>query len=165
MASFDQHINQALKNFRVLEGINRAVPDSWDWQVTAAFYSGVHLVNAHLAKTANLHYRTHKDVKLSLFSAMSPAKIPEDIYLAYAKLEMLSRRARYLCSDQEKPNPGDESKAFLSFDKHLRKALLHLDKLLIYLASVYHLTFPKVQLDCIELTGVTLTYFAHAKTT
>lgn len=164
MASFDQHINQARKNFIVLEGINKSVTDSWDWQVTTAFYAAVHLVNAHLAQKANLHYRTHKDVKISLYSSMSPAKIPEEIYLAYAKLEMLSRRARYLCSDQEKPNPGDESKAFLTFDKHLRKALIHLDKLMNYIASAYSLSFPKIYLDCAELKGITLTYFIYAKT-
>ena len=127
-----------------------------------AFYAAVHLVNAHLAQTANLHYRTHKDVKLSLYNPMSPGKIPDSIYLAYAKLEMLSRRARYLCNDENRP--GDESKAFLTFDKHLKRAVIHLDTLLNYMASKHGKTFPKIPLDCIELSGLSLIYFFYSRT-
>lgn len=159
MASFDQHIKQSLKNVSVLQGINSNVPDSWDWQVTTSFYSALHLVNAHLASVANLHYRTHKDVKNALFSQTSPAKIPEDIYLSYAKLELLSRRARYLCTDNA--NSTDDNHGFLTYDKHLKKALHHLDVIIDFFSKKYNLTYPCLDLDCLEILKSNLKYFKH----
>src|SRR5690606_26414230 len=127
------------KNVEVLQGINNNVPESWDWQVTTSFYSAVHLVNAHLAAVADLHYRTHNDVKVALYKETSLAKVPDAIYLSYTKLELLSRRARYLCSDD--PN-ADVSHGFLTHDKHLRKALHHLDVLITYFSEKYKLIYP-----------------------
>lgn len=93
MASFDSHILQAKNNLDFLLAINLINNINWDWQVTIAYYVGVHIVNAHIIGTSNMHYRAHHEVKNELYN---DAEIPEDIYLAYAKLEGLSRRARYL---------------------------------------------------------------------
>ena len=96
MASFDSHILQAKNNLDFLLAINLINNINWDWQVTIAYYVGVHIVNAHIIGTSNMHYRAHHEVKNVLYNDSS---IPEDIYLAYAKLEGLSRRARYLISE------------------------------------------------------------------
>ena len=54
MASFQEHIAQANRNLDFLEQANQSLNTFWDWQVTAAFYVCVHLVNAHLAQKSGL---------------------------------------------------------------------------------------------------------------
>jgi len=87
MADFQSHITQAKRNLKFLEQTNTSSNGAWDWQVTIAYYTAVHIVNAHLAKGANLHYTTHEKVKNALFKPLSPVKIDQNIYLAYHKLE------------------------------------------------------------------------------
>ena len=146
MASFDDHINQAKRNLLFLEKINNQCKEFYDWQVTACFYSSLHLVNAHLT-TLNLQYRKHKDVKavLNPFS-MSPAKLPEEEYTAYISLQSLSRRARYLVN--EKDDNLNSSQAFFTHDKHLGRAIRHLDKLATYFTNRYRFTLDALKIDC-----------------
>ena len=82
MASFDDHISQAKGNLTFLTGVNLNFNSNWDWQVTICFYVAVHLMNGHLAKKANLHYRTHNDVKngINPHNPTAVYKVPEDIY-------------------------------------------------------------------------------------
>ena len=87
MADYQAHINQAKKNLTILSGISKQIDKSWDWQVTCCYYVAVHLMNSHIAKTANLHYKTHEKVKTALYDPMSTCKIPDDTYAAYIKLE------------------------------------------------------------------------------
>ncbi len=63
MASFQDHISQAKCNLRFLGSVNNQIKNTWDWQVTVAFYVAVHMINARIADKANLHYRSHEAVK------------------------------------------------------------------------------------------------------
>lgn len=104
-----------------------------------------------MAKKANLHYRTHEDVKHAInpYARVSLCSLPENIYLAYVKLEGLSRRARYLCSDDTTNKSNDE---FLTYDKHFAKAVKNLDILLDYFKSEYKLSYPTLPIECLELS-------------
>ena len=160
MAEFQAHVNQALRNLTTLSKINKFIEDSWDWQVTTSYYVGVHIMNAHIAKTANLHYNTHDKVKNALYNQLSPAKIDQNIYLDYGKLENLSRRARYLCSDT---NTTQSTVAHLTHDVHLKRALQKLDTIMEYMAKLHSITFPITDIDCIEIKSLTLKYFKYVK--
>lgn len=152
MATFEEHLKQAKNNLAFLVQTNSASANFWDWQVTVSFYVAVHVINAHLAKVANLHYRTHEDVKNAInpYNLMSAGKIPEDIYLAYAKLEGLSRRARYLCHDDF---GNRENRAFFTYDKHLAKAVKNLDKILFYFSDTFSVAFNRSIIKCADLSA------------
>lgn len=147
MADFDDHILQAKRNLIFLEEVNSKISDSTDWQVTICFYTALHLVNAHLSKFG-LQYRRHTDVKNALnpLSQTSPSKLPEDEYVAYAALQMLSRRSRYLVN--EKDGKVGSSKAHLTYDKHLAKAIRHLDTLISFFFSRYRVELPEISIKC-----------------
>lgn len=162
MADFQSHINQAKRNLSTLYQLNQNTTDSWDWQVTIAYYVGVHLMNAHIAKKGNLHYKTHEKVKIALFDDMSPCKIPEDIYISYVKLENLSRRARYLCHEDKR---GDHDHAFFTFDKHFKKALIQLNQLMIFFEKEQDIQFSIIDIDCIEIKSLSLFYFPYKQNT
>ncbi|HEY8929204.1 MAG TPA: hypothetical protein VIM55_08445 [Mucilaginibacter sp.] len=159
MADFQAHIQQAKKNLATLSEISLKVNDSWDWQVTCAYYTAVHLMNAHLAQTVNQHYKTHVDVKNALFNSLWPSKVPDDIYTSYSKLENLSRRARYLCHDNLAQN--DPSTAYITYDRHLMKALKKLDAILVFFAFKYQVSFNISDIDCIELKNGPFKYFQY----
>lgn len=158
MAQFDDHIAQAKRNLNFLSSINTRVADCYDWQVTVCFYTALHFVNAHLSKY-NLQYRKHRDVNyaLNFATATSPARLPEDEYLAYTALQSLSRRSRYLVN--EKDNNLSSSQAFLTFDKHLARSLRHLDKLLQHFESRYSIGVNQVEIKCPEIKDGELKFF------
>ena len=148
MATFEAHVKQAAHNLRFLENTVHAEPVFQDWSVTACFYTAVHLVNAHLAQH-QLQYRSHNDVKhaLSPYNKLSIAHLPEDEFVAYETLKMLSRRARYLVN--EKNGRLLSEQPALIFDVHLAKALRHLDRLLVYFSGRYPAcVLPKAQVAC-----------------
>jgi hypothetical protein len=160
LASFDNHIQQVKKNLSFLEQTNALKTEFWDWQVTITFYVGVHLVNAHLASVADLHYRTHEHVKneINPHNPDTPYSFPEAVYLDYAKLEGLSRRSRYLCHDS--PDMKDNKNAHFTFDKHFAKAVKCLDRLLAYFNTTYGLGIKNISVKCVELSPSTpLTVF------
>jgi len=154
LASFDTHINQAKKNLEFLIETDSRNNKNWDWQITICFYAAVHIVNAHLAKVANLHYRTHEAVKNAInpFATLSTTKVPQEIYLAYTKLEGLSRRARYLCHEKSVDEP---TKEFFTYDKHFARAIKHLDIILDYFKKEYNITYCALSVSCVELTHKT----------
>ena len=61
MADFDSHVLQAKRNLEFIGSITST--ENFEWQVTISFYVAVHLINAHLARSSNLHYRTHNQVE------------------------------------------------------------------------------------------------------
>lgn len=154
MAKYEDHIQQAERNLRFLGAINNSVQDCYDWQVTVCFYTALHFVNAHLSKFG-LQYRKHKDVNyaLNFSNATSPAKLPEDEYIAYTALQSLSRRSRYLVN--EKDNKLGSDQAYLTYDKHLAKALRHLNKLLLH----FNAKTNEVSMKCPEIKNDELKYF------
>lgn len=154
MASFESHTDQAKRNLNFLVSINESQRDFWDWQVTVCFYVNVHLVNAHLARVGDLHYRTHEDVKNAInpYNSLAIGKVSDEIYLAYTKLEGLSRRSRYLCHDDP---ANKESGSHPTYDKHFAKAIKQLDKLLNYFGGLYSLDFGKPEVSCLDLSART----------
>lgn len=161
MASYSEHLGQARANLDFLKSTNFNSNDKWDWQVTICFYIAVHLVNAHIANKANQHYRTHDQVKQALnpYNPLSICKLSEKSYIAFEKLQNLSRRSRYLCND----NLADRDiKAFLTYDRHLTKALNNLDILMHYISAEYTENFHPISLDCIELKGSSLSFFKYS---
>ena len=161
MADFNDHIDQAKKNIEFLQGINANLNDFWDWQVTCCFYIAVHLVNAHLAKKANLHYRSHEEVANAInpYNVLSITKLAEPVYLCYEKLRGLSRRSRYLT--HEKAKQKDDEFYHPTVDKHLAKALYKLDEIMIYFEQEYKISFDVIEIDCIEIKTASLKYFKY----
>ena len=164
MANFQEHINQAKKNLNFLSNTNTFINNSWDWQVTTCFYVAVHLVNAHIAKKIDQHYRSHEQVNdaLNPFKTLSPTKISESHFLSYKKLQGLSRRSRYLCSDD---TSNHDAGAFLTYDKHLAKALKHLESVLQFIHLEYGVNFPVSHIDCIEIKGKSFQFFKYQSRT
>lgn len=160
MADFTEHISQANRNLTFLEKINTNVEDCYDWQVTTSFYTGVHLVNAHIASQINQHYRSHEDVDncLNPFKGDAKCRLSQDAYLNYKKLQGLSRRSRYLCSESF---DNKETRLRLTFDKHLYKAMKNLDALIFYLNQIYpgRLIKNRIKLKCPGLTRDSLKFF------
>jgi hypothetical protein len=158
LAKYEDHIAQAKRNLTFLVSINNSIQDSYDWQVTACFYTALHLVNAHLSKYG-LQYRKHKDVNFALNFAnpTSPARLPEDEYISYTALQSLSRRSRYLVN--EKDHNIGSIEAFLTYDKHLARSLRHLNKLLEHFSALYKIEFPLTSVKCPEIKAGELKYF------
>ena len=159
MADFNAHILQGVSNLEFLGSMNQSFPERYDWQVTVAFYTAVHLVNAHLAKSQNLHYRSHEEVKdaISPTTLISLSRIDESPYLAYVKLSNCSRRARYLVCD----NPQNkEDRPFYTSEKYLARAIKNLDIVLRYFESKYGITnIPKIEFRCPRLRSESLSFF------
>lgn len=165
MPSFVNHVDKSIHNFEFLEQINSNIPNSIDWQVTVCYYTGLHLINAHLAEFG-VQYRTHRNVQgiLDPTNQTSIVKIDELPYLKYLELEMLSRRARYMThAGNPSPRPA------IITDKHLAKSIRALDTIIVYFKDVferrkhttgdttYSFTFPTIELECSKLKK-SLTY-------
>lgn len=166
MAKFQDHIAQAKSNLRFLETTNRSANSYWDWQVTIAFYVGVHLINAHLVKKLGFSFYSHNETlnSISFSAVLSPAKMDEREYLAYRKLYNLSRRSRYLCMDADHAkSKTDPSTAYLTYSKHLDKAINHLELILKFTKENYSESFDEVKLDLIEIKGKSHTFFKYRK--
>lgn len=160
MASFASHVAQSRSNLDFLESLN-AVSGKWDWKVTVSFYVAVHLMNAHLAEKVNMHFRSHHAVEtaISPTSSFVASRLPEDVFVSYMTLSNLSRRARYLCSD----DGTQPEQALITYDKHLKKALHHLDVLLTWFSSEYkQQTFLQKPIFCPDMTK-DMVHFSVAK--
>ncbi|MDW3212307.1 MAG: hypothetical protein R8N23_20725 [Reichenbachiella sp.] len=162
MADFPEHIKQAKNNLDFLSQVNDSGKKFWDWQVTISFYVAVHLVNAHIASKANMHYRSHNDVKNALNPErqVSLSKVDEETYKAFIKLQQLARRARYLCHDKA---ANQDEIAFFTYDKHFAKAIKNLDKIMSFIHKEYSEEFEPIQIDCIELVNYSSQYFKTGK--
>lgn len=157
MADFNNHISQAKRNISFLSNINSSCNEYWDWQVTVCFYVAVHVINAHLDKSAGLHYKTHEDVKNAINpkNQLSISSVPDNVYISFTKLLNLSRRSRYLIHDEHK---NDASITHFTHDVHLKKALFHLDVILKHFSNKYSIEFEKTCMACGPLNN-SLEYF------
>lgn len=99
-----------------------------------------------------MQYRKHYDVNYALNPdvRISVSILPEEEYDAYIALQRLSRRSRYLVN--EKDDQLNSDKAFLTFDKHLCKAIRHLDRLLMFFSRKYNLDLLSMPFKCIGLS-------------
>lgn len=152
MATFSEYIAQARKNLEFLSKINHSCNSHWDWQVTVVFYVAVHLANAHLRDKNGETFNTHVGTlnALNCYKPNSSTKLSEANYLAYRKLYNLSRMARYLCSNADKP---DNLKAYHTFSVHFEKAIKNLEKLLDFMDTDYKQKFDPINLNLIEIKG------------
>lgn len=128
MPAFNDHIDQANENLGFLEYLNLNCDGSFlDWKVTVSFYVAVHIINAHLSKHG-LQYRSHSLVQEAINprNQFTIAKVSEPVYLAYRKLQGLSRRSRYLVNEKA-PASTTASKIY---ETHINKSIRHLEVLL-----------------------------------
>ena len=150
MASFKEHIAQANHNLAFLAQANQSTPSFWDWQVTAAFYVGVHLINAHLIQKSGMSFRSHQQVDEAInpFSNLVATRLSETDYLAYDKLQGLARRARYLYNEDRS---NKAATAHFTYDKHFARAMRNLDILIGFTEKEYGVRLSRVSIKCIEL--------------
>ena len=90
MPSDTDHIQQARRNAQFLSTFDLAATPHAEWVIIVAFYTAVHLVEAHFAR-ANLHWRRHEDRNRQV-----ERQFPE-ISTDYMLLYKESRKARYDC--------------------------------------------------------------------
>jgi len=104
-------------------------------------------MNAHIAKAANKHYQSHNQTKniLSPDTKLSICKIDENTFDNYVSLEKLSRRARYLCNDD---GSNDEIKSYITYDKHLTRAIKRLNIIMLFFNKQYNQKFEVVKVTC-----------------
>ncbi|SFD13916.1 hypothetical protein SAMN05518672_101670 [Chitinophaga sp. CF118] len=163
MPQFLDHVNQAKHNISFLENINSSNPAGYiDWQVTSCYYVAVRLINAHLANH-DMQYRTHVDVKdainpHSASSIRQGSALEQTEYLAYVKLQSLSRRSRYLVN--EKDDNLNEQKVFLTYDVHFEKALRHLNTLIIYFNKKLGTRINPLKIKCSTIKKEELSFIA-----
>jgi len=161
---FSDHIDQAKRNLEFLQLINDGQEKHIDWQVTVCYYVAVHLINAHLS-LHNMQFRKHVDVK----DAINPKKaesirngtaLQEKEYLAYVKLQSLSRRSRYLVN--EKDDNLESDKAFLTHSVHYARALRHLNCLISYFNTEHNTNIKPITIVCDEIKQGELNYLQKA---
>ena len=158
MADFQSHQKQANRNLGFLVLVNGNNQEHWDWQVTIAFYAAVHFIHAHLARSLNQHYKTHHQVleAIDYGIPLSVTKVPEVTYLAYRSLLNLSRRARYLISEGDNT---DDTKEYLTYDKHFSRAIKHLDVIIDHIKQLYSIEQNKLPIKCLPLKSNSLNNF------
>jgi hypothetical protein len=160
MANFISHLEQAKRNLKFLEDLCiNFKSDYWDWKVTSCYYIAVHLVNAHIADKENLHYQTHGQVNQAInpFNTSSKSSLQPDVYYAYEKLNILSRRSRYLVNRESTDN--NKQRGYLTFDKHFKKAIKQLEIILRFFDCEHNIKFNTTKIHCLELRGERLNYF------
>lgn len=164
MASFLEQIQQVKRNINFLSSINANCNQYWDWEVTVAFYASVHLVNAILAHKLNVHYRSHEQVQNAInpFNAINLAGFNEDAYLAYTKLQGLSRRARYLINEG---NNNRSENSHSTYSIHFFRSLKHLNTLLCFFEQSFpDFKFEPINIDCLDLKAKDLQFFKYKLT-
>lgn len=89
------HFRQSQRNLKVVELMNQSSEKYWDWQVTALFYSALHLINGHIRETDGGFYNSHSSVQTIIHYSNfeSKAKLPREICIAYEKLQLFSRKS------------------------------------------------------------------------
>lgn len=120
MGTFKEHIHQSQSNIGFLSKISTNLDNCWDWQVTVCFYSALHLINAHIVIKTDANYLSHSKVDelINPYNTFSLAKLDEKICMSYIKLFQLSRRSRYLLSE------------------NFKKAIYHLDIIINFIKMI-----------------------------
>jgi hypothetical protein len=87
----EEHVTKAAANEQLALSLNHDTQAKIDWTLVILFYSGVHYVEAYLAKFLNAHLRSHttRDSYLGRESNL------KKIYSAYQHLKYYGYNARY----------------------------------------------------------------------
>lgn len=161
MASFQEHIDQAYKNIEFLCSINFHCRTNIDWQTTVSFYACVHLINAHVVRTVNQHYRTHAQIDRAINPFVVPPRasaLPQHIYVTYGKLKNLSRRSRYLVNNDPR---NTSPQAFHTEEKHFGKAIEYLNKIMNFMETTHGVSFNITDINCEYILQLNLKFFKH----
>lgn len=164
MADFTNHIAQSKKNIYLLKFLNDNPTSDIDkqWQITVAYYSALHLINAFLSDKADLHPNNHHSLK-EFIEPSAVNTIGEDLYASYTHLEMLSRKARYLCDNS---GQNSSSKGFISNKKDFQRAIKYLDQVKCFINKEYSLGLSVIELDIDETPHtINLTFFSINRVT
>jgi hypothetical protein len=155
MPAYKDHLCQSARNLKFLESVNSLATQFYDWEVTTCYYVAVHLINAHLS-LYTLQLRRHYDVTTVLKTRHNEASIPRYAYCAYAKLQALSRRSRYLVDEHNANRPS--IKAFSILDIHLSSALKQLHVLMSFFKERYGVQFEKIKIKYPNINVDSLCY-------
>jgi hypothetical protein len=128
--------------------MNQSSEKYWDWQVTALFYSALHLINGHIRETDGGFYNSHSSVQTIIHYSNfeSKAKLPREICIAYEKLQLFSRKSRYLFDPHSNINEKPEYIGADGFEK----SVYAFDLIYNYLKELYNLNFDKIQVSCLK---------------
>lgn len=142
------HFRQAERNLKVVEWLNSSPNHYWDWQVTTLFYSALHLINGHICETDGGFYNTHSSVQSIIYykNTQSKASLPREIGIAYEKLQLLSRKARYLYDPTQ---PKSDKLQFVGPDG-FEKAVNAYETVYRFLSSTYYLGIQPIQISCLK---------------
>lgn len=95
MSSFkfnaQQHLAKANRNEAFAGEVSTLNPDYHDWQVIAAFYAAVHVIQAYFTKKTRHYPQNHQERDTLVLNEMAM------IYNEYRELKQLSVSCRYLC--------------------------------------------------------------------
>lgn len=119
-------------------------------------------MNAHIAKKANKNYLSHTRVDIALNPyGMSVSKLDEDSYSAYNSLSNLSRRSRYLLTENRSQvdTEIDIQRECLTYSKHFKKAIHHLDKVISFINKEYGNQIGNTEVKCIDLKSMKFANF------
>jgi hypothetical protein len=163
LGNFHEHITQSKSNLDFLNKLNVGVPDSWDWQVTVCFYTALHLISAHVVNKTGKNYLSHTSINdaINPTTQLSIAKLDETTYLAYNKLYQLSRRSRYLISEDraKNNNPSGITNCNLTYSIHFKRSINHLEIVMNYMIKNYSITFEKCKIKCLDLNSLNFNNF------
>lgn len=164
MPQFSDHIDQAKRNLQFLQFINQGATDHVDWKVTVCYYVAVHLINAHLS-LYDMQFRKHVDVKDAInprnpTSIKNGTALKDKEYLAYTKLQSLSRRSRYLVN--EKDGHLESDNVFLTHSVHYARALRHLNCLIEYFNTEHKTNIKPIIIVCEDIKQGELSYLQKA---
>jgi hypothetical protein len=148
MPDANSHFRQADRNLQVVSVLNTNPSSYWDWQVTALFYSALHLVNGHIMKTDGGFYNTHASVQIIIHpgNTESKARLPRDIVLAYEKLQFLSRKAQYLYDASNGNSHNPQYVGAGGFER----AVHAYEVVYAHLAALHHLKIDPIYINCLK---------------
>ncbi len=110
------HIRQAAQNARFLSTFDLSATHHPDWAVTVAFYTVLHLVEAHFARS-NRHCYDHSSRNREVSSQLRAIEVE------YMQLYNESRRERYDCSPV---TSGDAQRTIRNYYEPVRAHLCNL---------------------------------------
>lgn len=140
MLVFSDYVAQAQSNLNFLQLINEFEHPHWDWHCTVAFYTALHLMNAHALSKAHRFFHAHRslDKFINPYRALAPAKLPKVLYDNYLEMMNTSRKSRYL-------SDGGSDKARINV-KHFMRQIELLDSIIIWFTQEYGVRITPIRI-------------------